>query len=465
MNDDYIQDDDPDEDVGDEAVLLPANKRSSQREQFDIDDPNMGDSSRSGIWDATFNFTNSIVGAGIIGLPFALLEAGFVTGIILLFLLTFIVDYTVTLLVADGKLAGQKSYQRLVWHCFGNKGLIVISVFQFIFAYGAMCAYAVIVGDTLPSVFSHIIPKTSIFYSILTNRRLMISACTLFVSLPLSLYRDISALAKTSLLSLVAIVYILIAVAIRSPQMGADSVGKPEEKFTVIGPGVFQAIGVISFAFVCHHNTFLIYGSLKTPTMDRMALVTHFSTGLSLLLCLILAITGYLTFTDKTQGNVLNNFPNDDTLINSARALFAVNMFLTFPLECFVCREVIYTYFFQHPEKVDLLNESMDPHASVSTFHHLFVTTALSVSAMLIALLTCDLGFLLELTGGLAATVLAFILPAACYIKLASGPVWSFKKSIAIVLVVFGVLVMVLSTVLTLNSFFRGDSKKKVCNW
>jgi sodium-coupled neutral amino acid transporter 11 len=87
----------------------------------------------------------------------------------------------------------------------------------------------------------------------------------------------------------------------------------------LINDGVFQAIGVISFAFVCHHNSLLIYGSLKTPTMDRFARVTHFSTGVSMVACLVMALGGYLSFGDLTQGNVLNNFPTNNVMVNIAR--------------------------------------------------------------------------------------------------------------------------------------------------
>src|ERR1700755_3478797 len=87
----------------------------------------------------------------------------------------------------------------------------------------------------------------------------------------------------------------------------------------LINNGVFQAIGVISFAFVCHHNSLLIYGSLKKPTLDRFAKVTHYSTAISMVACLIMALAGYLTFGDKTQGNVLNNFPVDNLMVNIAR--------------------------------------------------------------------------------------------------------------------------------------------------
>ncbi|KAL8850137.1 MAG: hypothetical protein Q9221_004898 [Calogaya cf. arnoldii] len=70
---------------------------------------------------------------------------------------------------------------------------------------------------------------------------------------------------------------------------------------------------------IVDHNSLLIYGSLKKPTMDRFARVTHFSTFISMVACLAMALTGFLTFGDKTQGNVLNNFPTDNIVVNIAR--------------------------------------------------------------------------------------------------------------------------------------------------
>lgn len=67
------------------------------------------------------------------------------------------------------------------------------------------------------------------------------------------------------------------------------------------------------------HNSLLIYGSLKKPTLDRFARVTHYSTGISLVMCLAMGIAGFLSFGSKTQGNVLNNFPSDNIVVNIAR--------------------------------------------------------------------------------------------------------------------------------------------------
>ncbi len=95
-----------------------------------------------------------------------------------------------------------------------------------------------------------------------------------------------------------------------------------------------------------------------------------------------------------------NNFPYDDVTVNIARGLFGLNMLTTLPLECFVCREVLETYFFA---------------GEFDRNRHLIFTSSLVVTAMFISLLTCDLGIVLELTGGLSATALAFIFPSICY--------------------------------------------------
>ena len=144
--------------------------------------------------------------------------------------------------------------------------------------------------------------------NLLTKRQFIIALCTICVSYPLSLYRDIHKLSRASGLALIGMLIIVTSVLIEGPNVTPELKGNPSARFSVLGDGVFQAIGVISFAFVCHHNSLLIYGSLRTPTLDRFNKVTHISTFISLVACTTLAISAYLVFTDKTQGNILNNF-------------------------------------------------------------------------------------------------------------------------------------------------------------
>ena len=41
------------------------------------------------------------------------------------------------------------------------------------------------------------------------------------------------------------------------------------------------------------------------------------------------------------SGDLLNNYPWEDDLMNVSRLLFSITILLTYPIECFVCREVI----------------------------------------------------------------------------------------------------------------------------
>ncbi|KAJ5610351.1 hypothetical protein N7510_007070 [Penicillium lagena] len=387
---------------------------------------------RSGMKMAFMNMANSIIGAGIIGQPYALRQAGMVMGILLLTALTVTVDWTIRLIVVNSKLSGADSFQATMQYCFGKSGLIAISVAQWAFAFGGMVAFCIIVGDTIPHVLSALFPslrEMSILW-LLTDRRAVIVLFVMGVSYPLSLYRDIAKLAKASALALVSMIVIVVTVITQGFRVPSDSRGEIKSHL-IINSGFFQAVGVISFAFVCHHNSLLIYGSLKRPTLDRFTKVTHYSTGVSLIMCLAMGIAGFLSFGSKTQGNVLNNFPSNNILVNIARFCFGLNMLTTLPLEAFVCRSVMTTYYF--PDEPFNMNR------------HLIFTSALVVTSVILALITCDLGSVFELIGATSAAALAYIFPPLCYIKLSSAS--RRAKIPAYACVAFGLIVMGVSIV------------------
>lgn len=173
--------------------------------------------------------------------------------------------------------------------------------------------------------------------------------------------------------------------------------------------------------------------------MDRFTRVTHYSTGISMVACLLMALSGFLTFGDKTLGNVLNNFPADNTMVNVARLCFGLNMLTTLPLEAFVCREVMLNYYFPgEPFNMNL---------------HLIFSTSLVVGSMTLSLVTCDLGSVFELVGATSACAMAYILPPLCYIKLTSR---SWKTYMAMGIVAFGCAVMAITVFQAVGKIIRG---------
>jgi sodium-coupled neutral amino acid transporter 11 len=140
------------------------------------------------------NMANSIIGAGIIGQPYAFRQAGLLMGILLLVGLTLVVDWTICLIVVNSKLSGSNSFQGTVQHCFGKPGLVAISLAQWAFAFGGMVAFGVIVGDSIPRVMSAVWPglKEMPVWGLLADRRVVIVIFVMGVSYPLTLYRDIA---------------------------------------------------------------------------------------------------------------------------------------------------------------------------------------------------------------------------------------------------------------------------------
>lgn len=114
-------------------------------------------------------------------------------------------------------------------------------------------------------------------------------------------------------------------------------------------------------------------------------------------------------------------------------------MLTTLPLEAFVCRSVMTTYYFP--------DEPFNPN------RHLIFTTSLVVTAMAMALITCDLGTVFELIGATSAAALAYIFPPLCYIKLSSA---SRKAKIpALICITFGFVAMGVSLMQAVAKMIR----------
>lgn len=91
---------------------------------------------------------------------------------------------------------------------------------------------------------------------------------------------------------------------------------------------------------MCHHSSFLLYESLENPTQSRWDKVTHVSVGISSVIVVIFGVAGYVTFTNFSQGDLLENYCLSDDLANVTRVFFTLTIMLTYPIECFVVREV-----------------------------------------------------------------------------------------------------------------------------
>ncbi len=409
---------------------------------------------------AFFNMTNSIVGAGIVGIPMAFQSMGFVSGVVLLLALAAINDWTLRLIILNTKLSGGKTYTSFVSKSYGTFGRVIVLLAQGFFAFGGSVGFAVIIGDSIPhvlrSIFSKYVDESKVL-DFLFSRNVVIVFCIVFISYPLSLTRDISKLSKASGLALISMLVIITIVLVRGPAISDSLRGSIKGSAWVLQPDLFQGISVISFAMVCHHNTTFIYDSIKKPTLDRFNAVTHLSCIVSTILCALLGISGYLIFGDKTKGNILNNFPKDDPAINVARFCFGLNMLTTFPLEIYVVREVFKQLIdIYHNESVDGTESDSNATGELPTLQHFFITSVVSFVPMVISLFTCNLGAVLELVGATSGSIIAYIFPPLCYDKMTKFGKSKLERVPLLLCVAFGFVLMVVSSTQTIADSLSG---------
>ncbi|XP_060581490.1 putative sodium-coupled neutral amino acid transporter 11 isoform X2 [Ruditapes philippinarum] len=407
-----------------------------------FEDERQSDKEQTNVPMTSFNFINSIIGSGIIGIPFAMKQAGFGLGIILLILVAMVTDYSIILLIEAGKLSNTNTYQDMMLVACGRPGFYLLTFLQFVYPFIAMVSYNVIIGDTITKIIVRI-GGASIADTILGSREFIIFLVTLLVTLPLSLYRNITKLSKWAFVSLVLVGVILLFICIR---LGTFALKIPatEDAWSFANVNITQAIGIMAFAYMCHHNTFLIHASLENPTTERWNFVTHVSVMFCMVFMLVFGLIGYASFTGWTQGDLLENYCQSDDFMNVARFGFAFTIMLTYPIECFVTREVVENAIFSTNEQPPL-------------WRHIVVTVVINGLVCALSMSTDCLGIVLELNGVMAAAPLAFIIPPLCVMKLRQEPILSKNNIIPIFITTFGTLVAVIGFIMAVFNFSEGN--------
>ena len=114
---------------------------SITRQNFDLlqsDQPGFG---TRNIVEVSFNMVNATVGAGVIGLPLALLLAGFINGIILSVIVGLLTFASVYGMVLAGQRLGVYKFAALGEHVMGRFGFHTLNLMLFIQSAGSCISY------------------------------------------------------------------------------------------------------------------------------------------------------------------------------------------------------------------------------------------------------------------------------------------------------------------------------------
>ncbi|KJE97807.1 hypothetical protein CAOG_07901 [Capsaspora owczarzaki ATCC 30864] len=398
-----------------------------------------------------FNLVNTVVGGGLVALPYSYHSSGIVVGGILLVLTYILGVYSLYLLVRCSELAVSKTYMGVAREAFGRPGVIVTQISVVVATFGTMISYLIIIGDMMSPLIGRWSGGTNADYcSLVADRRFSISIA-LLVLLPLSLPRSIHSLRFTSVFAVGAISYLLFVVILRS----GESISKTDlfvcdggscVVLAQLSESLFRAIPIITFAFTCQMNIFPIVSELKQPTRKRINLVIGTAMSICLTLYLLVATFGYLTFYDQVRGNILLNYDVNDDFVMVGRLALALVITFSFPLMAQPC--------------VANLDALLFPRSRPAPVRHFIEVFLLIGVAYAVAMLVEDVSVVLGISGALGSTVISFILPALIFLRLDSrtkapinggiSGVFTLEHIPAMALLTLGTIFCVVSTVVTL---------------
>lgn len=350
------------------------------------------------------------------------------------------------------------SYEDLAMYCFGKKVALFVEVNILVFCFGISVAYLVTLGDILVPLGTLCFGAESLF----AQHWVLMTLFCLTIMLPLSLLRDISSLQFSSILGVLSIIFLVLAVSIRSlMKVAADGISQDISWTlnTTQGMNYMLSLPIVMFAFTNQVNVFSIYTELQRPCIRRMKKVVDRATLVSFLIYLCIGITAYLAFGSSLvdpskKGNILLSFQANDTLIAISRAAITFTVAVAFPLNIVSILRVCCTK--SHVSKQFPCRFTLEmmffSNSRPSLIRHVAITCTLVLLALLLAIFCPSINVVFGIIGGTCSAVVCFILPAAYMLKVLEGPMTKGEKLGPLVLLIGAAIIGILSTSITIYS-------------
>ncbi|XP_026864001.2 probable sodium-coupled neutral amino acid transporter 6 [Electrophorus electricus] len=403
---------------------------------------------------SVFNLMNAIMGSGILGLAYAMANTGIVGFSILLLLVSSFAAYSIHLLLMLCDQTGMTSYEGLGEKAFNKTGKVLVACSILIQNIGAMASYMFILKSELPAtILSFLRTEASgVWYE---DGAILSVLVTLCVVLPLALLPKIGFLGYTSSLSFFLMLFFAAVVVVKKwsipcplpinatlSQVSNSSALDCSVHLFVFSSKSAYAVPTMAFSFLCHTAVMPIYSELQQPSKYRMQNVANVSISLSFLVYLVSALFGYLTFYAQVDSELLLGYDAylpHDVLMMSVRLAILLAVLLTVPLIHFPARKAILMLF--HAER------------EFSWFSHCVSTVLILTLVELLAIYVPDIRHVFGVVGSTTSTCLIFVYPGLFYLRLSTDHIRSCTSVWAIVLMVFGVLVGLLSLAVIIISW------------
>lgn len=342
----------------------------------------------------------------------------------------------------------------------GPKSTWVVDTMIAILCLACSVIYSGIIGDA----FTPLLEKAG-FPAAWNDRRSNMLAITLTFLFPMSLIRNLSALAFTSILGFCAIMYTVVFINVRALD-GSYALGSgkfvTDGILTVLPSFERSSLWKIDFsslvlasnlglAYVAHYNSPTMYRELKDTNAKRYATMVNIAFSILVFLYVITMAAGYSTFGDSTMGNILLNYHPKDILGVMGQVATGFSILFGFPLVAAGARE-------------SLIGAAAGlgfpqfgaPH------NHFRLVAAMITLVTAVSVNVTDVSLAVGLTGAALGSFICYVCPAMLYVK--AVEICQGKNSVAYraarwnkALVPFGIFIGAMGVLITIRSAVDGQ--------
>ncbi|CAG4939109.1 unnamed protein product [Parnassius apollo] len=390
----------------------------------------------------SITLANSIIGVGILAMPFCFQQCGVLLATVILLLMGFVSRLCCYFLLKSAIITRRRTFEFLAFHVFGSAGKLAVELGIIGFLMGTCIAYFVVVGDLGPQIIAKML---NINQSDILRTSIMVIVSLVCV-LPLGLLRNVDSLSNVSAATICFYFCLVIKVILEatSQLLTADWHIRIE---TWKPSGVLQCVPIFSMALFCQTQLFEIFESLPSLSLEKMNLVTKNAINICTAVYFTLGFFGYVAFSSqKISGNILMSL--SPTFASDVIKLgFVMSLAFSFPLIIFPCRASLYSFLYKkvHPAHHDhIINHSIP----ATTFR--CITVAIIAVALFISLLLPNIELVLGLVGSTIGVLICIVFPTTIFINV------TFKNTneriLAKVVLVLGLIILVLGTYANLQA-------------
>ncbi|KAG0244840.1 transmembrane amino acid transporter protein-domain-containing protein [Mortierella sp. GBAus27b] len=377
---------------------------------------------------AYVNIVSVLAGAGTLGLPAALRDAGWV-GLVILALACAMAIYSnqklIKCLYYDGR-NRLREYPDVAAAAFGLPGRIVVTFFYNSIALGGPILYLILTGTNIHDLTS------SVGSSITLKQWIMIAAAIMVVPIILTkTMREVAFLSIFGALSTAIVVFIVMVAAIVDSKK-FDEVLKPNGEYEPVHHDVAiprnLPIALATFAFSYGGNVIFphVEESMKHKrAWNKLILWGTLTVTLLYFLC---SISGYAVYGDIVKSPIYMNLPEGatrtvSTLIITLHVLLAIPLFMT-------------TFNLQIEAALKLDSRGLS--TKTEFIYRAILRTISMVVVATIALFFPYFGQMMSLLGALSDGMLTFVFPVVFYLKL-----YGYKKVGKIELLIMAFIIVI----------------------